>query len=116
MNRVTILTDRGGNPKGFAYVEFLEVDAVESACLMDGTELRGRTLKVNPKRTNVPGLKQRGRGRGRGRGGFFPMPMMAPMMFGYGYGMPPFGGPPGRGRGRGRGRGGGGGFGGYAPY
>jgi polyadenylate-binding protein 2 len=110
VNRVTILTDRTGNPKGFAYIEFLEVDAVESACLMDQTELRGRQLKVQPKRTNVPGMKQRGRGRGRGggRGGYFPMPMMPPFMFGYGYGYMPGGG---RGRGRGRGRGGGG-----APY
>lgn len=96
VNRVTILTDRTGNPKGFAYVEFLEIDAIESACLLDGTELKGRAIKVQPKRTNVPGMKQRGRGRGRGRGGFF-MPMMPMPMFGYGY-MP-------RGRGRGRGRG-----------
>lgn len=110
VNRVTILTDRGGNPKGFAYIEFLESDAVESACLLEGTELRGRQLKVSPKRTNVPGMKQRGRGRGRGRGGFFPVPMMPPFMFGYGYGYMP------RGRGRGRGRGGGGGGAGFAPY
>ena len=111
VNRVTILTDRTGNPKGFAYIEFLEIDAIEAACLLDQTELRGRQLKVQPKRTNVPGMKARGRGRGRGgRGGYFPMPMM-PMMFGYGYGMYPPGG--GRGRGRGRGRGGGGGG---APY
>lgn len=100
VNRVTILTDRLGNPKGFAYIEFLEADAVEAACLLEDSELRGRKLKVQPKRTNVPGMKQRGRGRGRGRGGMY-MPMMAPFMFGYGY-MP-------RGRGRGRGRG-------YMPY
>ena len=110
VNRITILTDRNGNPKGFAYVEFLEADAVTAACMMDGTELRGRMLKVQPKRTNVPGMKQRGRGRGRGRGmgtggggGFYPM---MPMMYPFGYGMggapPPFSG---RGRGRGRGRG-----------
>ncbi|KAE9450004.1 hypothetical protein C3L33_18097, partial [Rhododendron williamsianum] len=41
VNRVTILTDKFGQPKGFAYVEFVEVMA---------------------KRTNVPGMKQfRGR-------------------------------------------------------
>ncbi|GAB4819314.1 hypothetical protein N2152v2_006360 [Parachlorella kessleri] len=88
VNRVTILTDKGGNPKGFAYIEFLEADAVAAACLMEGSELRGRQIKVSPKRTNVPGMKQRGRGRGRGRGppGYFPMmPMMPPpFMFGYG--------------------------------
>lgn len=46
VNRVTILTDKMGNPKGFAYIEFLEVDAVAQACLLEGTELRGRQLKV----------------------------------------------------------------------
>ena len=40
-----------------------------NAVMLDGTELRGRSLKVLPKRTNVPGLKARGRGRGGFRGG-----------------------------------------------
>lgn len=102
LQRVTILTDKLGNPKGYAYVEFLEADAVEAACLLEDSELKGRKLKVQPKRTNVPGMRQRGRGRGRGRGYFMPM-MPPPYMFGYGY-MP-------RGRGRGRGR-----RGGFAPY
>ncbi|KAF5838451.1 polyadenylate-binding protein 2-like protein [Dunaliella salina] len=120
VNRVTILTDKGGNPKGFAYVEFLEPEAVNNAMLLDGTELRGRHIKVSQKRTNRPGLKVRGRGRGRGMspygrgGGFFmpyppmgfaPMPYGPPMRGGYGgYG---FGYAP-RGRGRGRGF--------YSPY
>lgn len=34
------------DPQGFAYVEFLEVDAVQSATLLDGSELRGREIKV----------------------------------------------------------------------
>lgn len=55
--------------QGFAYIEFLEADAVTNAVLLDGSELRGRNLKVLPKRTNVPGLKARGRGRGGFRGG-----------------------------------------------
>lgn len=46
VNRVTILTDRTGNPKGYAYIEFLETDAVENACLLDNSELRGRHIKV----------------------------------------------------------------------
>lgn len=80
--------------------------------LQDGSELRGRALKVAPKRTNVPGMKQGGRGRGgRGRGGRFygGYPGMMPMMMPYGMPMmyPPYGGG-GRGRGRGRGY--------YAPY
>lgn len=111
VNRVTILTDRFGSPKGFAYVEFLEADAVTAACLLEGTDLHSRPLKVSPKRTNVPGLKQRGRGRGGafrggggrgyGRGG------------GYG-GYSPYGAPYGGGRFRGRGRRGG--YNAYAGY
>lgn len=55
--------------QGYAYIEFLEIDAVANALLLDSSELHGRQLKVLPKRTNVPGLKVRGRGRGF-RGGF----------------------------------------------
>ncbi|KAK9797367.1 hypothetical protein WJX73_005340 [Symbiochloris irregularis] len=84
VNRVTILTDRMGNPKGFAYIEFLEPDAVANALLLTDSTLQGRQIKVNPKRTNVPGMKQipphmRGRGRGFGRG-------RGPPRGGYGYG------------------------------
>ena len=101
VNRVTILQDKFDNPKGFAYVEFLEPDAVSNAILLDGTEIRGRKIKVSAKRTNVPGMKAGGRGgrggRGRGRGGRMPMMMMMMPYSPYGRG--------GRGRGRG-GRGG----------
>eukprot|EP00894_Picocystis_sp_ML_P001386 jgi/Pico_ML_1/51903/g367.t1 len=49
VNRVTILTDKLGNPKGFAYIEFLEVDAVPNALLLSESELKGRSIKVpNP--------------------------------------------------------------------
>ncbi|KAF8411433.1 hypothetical protein HHK36_003982 [Tetracentron sinense] len=58
VNRVTILTDKFGQPKGFAYVEFLEVEAVQEALLLNESELHGRQLKVSAKRTNVPGMKQ----------------------------------------------------------
>ncbi|XP_020255765.1 polyadenylate-binding protein 2-like isoform X2 [Asparagus officinalis] len=58
VNRVTILTDKFGQPKGFAYVEFLEVEAVQEALQLNESELHGRQLKVSQKRTNVPGLKQ----------------------------------------------------------
>ncbi|KVI03162.1 Nucleotide-binding, alpha-beta plait [Cynara cardunculus var. scolymus] len=76
VNRVTILTDKFGQPKGFAYVEFLEVEAVQEALALNESELHGRQLKVTissflplmkklqvmAKRTNVPGMKQyRGR-------------------------------------------------------
>ena len=68
VNRVTIMTDKFNNPKGFAYIEFLEPDAVQHAVLLNDSELNGRKLKVSPKRTNVPGMRGGGRGRGRGRG------------------------------------------------
>ncbi|XP_038708304.1 polyadenylate-binding protein 2-like isoform X2 [Tripterygium wilfordii] len=62
VNRVTILTDKFGQPKGFAYVEFVEIEAVQNALMLNETELHGRQLKVSAKRTNVPGMKQyRGR-------------------------------------------------------
>ncbi len=32
--------------QGYAYVEFLEVDAVQNAVLLDNSDLRGRQLKV----------------------------------------------------------------------
>ncbi|KAH8937401.1 hypothetical protein BDL97_16G026500 [Sphagnum fallax] len=57
VNRVTILTDKFGQPKGYAYVEFLEVEAVQNAILLSESELHARQLKVTPKRTNVPGMK-----------------------------------------------------------
>lgn len=99
VNRVTILADKFGTPKGFAYVEFMETDAVDNAIMLDNTELRGRPIKVMRKRTNLPGMK-RGRGRGRGRGYYGGGYYGAPRGRGY-YGYAP--------RGRGRGRG-------YSPY
>ncbi|GAX18439.1 polyadenylate-binding protein 2 [Fistulifera solaris] len=82
VERVTIVCDKyTGRPKGFAYLEFQNEAAVENAVKMDGSEFKGRQLKVTHKRVNVPAFQLGGgRGRGRGRGGF-------------------------RGRGRGRGRG-----------
>jgi polyadenylate-binding protein 2 len=66
VNRVTILTDKyTGQSKGFAYIEFKDVESVQNALILNDTEFKGRQLKVTPKRTNVPAF-QRGRGRGRG--------------------------------------------------
>lgn len=47
VNRVTILTDKYGQPKGFAYVEFLEVEAVQEALVLNESELHGRQLKAS---------------------------------------------------------------------
>ncbi|KAI7725270.1 hypothetical protein M8C21_026068 [Ambrosia artemisiifolia] len=88
VNRVTILTDKFGQPKGFAYVEFVELEAVQNAVLLNESELHGRQLKVvAAKRTNVPGMKQfRGR-RANPYLGFNPRrPFMPPMYSPYGYG------------------------------
>ncbi|KAH1131449.1 hypothetical protein J1N35_002827 [Gossypium stocksii] len=90
VNRVTILTDKFGQPKGFAYVEFVEIDAVQNALLLNETELHGRQLKVSAKRTNVPGMKQyRGRRPNpyfRSRRPFMPGPVFYPP---YSYGRVP---------------------------
>ena len=90
INRVTILCDKfSGQPKGYAYVEFGDKDAVQTAMALDESLFKGRQIKVVSKRTNRPGISSTDRfPRGGGRGGF---------------------------RG-GRGRGGGGGYGGPSPY
>ncbi|KAI0170872.1 hypothetical protein BJ166DRAFT_461371, partial [Pestalotiopsis sp. NC0098] len=103
INRVTILLDKfTGQPKGYAYVEFTEPSLVAQALVLNDSVLKGRNIKVTPKRTNIPGMS-RGRG-GRGRGGF------GRGFFGGrgGGGFQPRGGYRGGYRGRGRG--------GYAPY
>merc|ERR1711879_853701 len=64
INRVTILCDKfTGHPKGFCYVEFADKDSVETAMALDGSDLKGRILKVMPKRTNKPGISSTDRGR-----------------------------------------------------
>lgn len=55
VKRVTILCDKAtGHPKGFAYIEFQQRETVPRALLLHDTEFKGRTLKVAPKRTNIP--------------------------------------------------------------
>ncbi|KAI5062056.1 hypothetical protein GOP47_0023157 [Adiantum capillus-veneris] len=84
VNRVTILTDKFGQPKGYAYVEFLELEAVQNALLLNESELHGRPLKVSAKRTNVPGMKQfRGR-RFSPYSGYRPPRAYMPPAYGYG--------------------------------
>ncbi|KAM7275229.1 hypothetical protein ACFE04_017095 [Oxalis oulophora] len=91
VNRVTILTDKFGQPKGFAYVEFLEVEAVHEALVLNESQLHGRQLKVTPKRTNVPGMKQFRARRSNPYTGFrFRRPYVPPYFYSpYGYGRIP---------------------------
>ncbi|CAK9170849.1 unnamed protein product [Ilex paraguariensis] len=91
VNRVTILTDKYGQPKGFAYVEFLEVEAVQEALQLNESELHGRQLKVMAKRTNVPGMKQYGQRRFNPYMGYrFRRPYVPPYFYSpYGYGKVP---------------------------
>lgn len=97
-----VITDRDtGRSRGFGFVTFAESDAASTAIAqMDGTELDGRTIRVNEAEDRGPrggggGGGGRGGGGGGGRGG--------------GFG----GGGGGGGRGGGRGGYGGGGGGGY---
>ncbi|XP_074599115.1 polyadenylate-binding protein 2-B-like isoform X2 [Brevipalpus obovatus] len=88
INRVTILCDKfSGHPKGFAYIEFADKDSVQTAMALDDSLFKGRQIKVNPKRTNTPGMSLTNRGGGRGfsrprRGAY--MGRGAPWMGGYG--------------------------------
>ncbi|KAK3414139.1 hypothetical protein EUGRSUZ_I02641 [Eucalyptus grandis] len=78
VNRVTIRTDKYGQPKGYAYVEFLEPEAVQEALLLNESELHGRQLKqYRPRRPN-PFM-----------GGRFRGPYMPPFYPPYGYGKIP---------------------------
>ncbi|XWS44959.1 hypothetical protein CRYUN_Cryun15aG0094700 [Craigia yunnanensis] len=91
VSRVTIPTDKYGQPKGFAYVEFLEAEAVQEALVLNESELHGRQLKVLPKRTNVPGMKQyRPRHFNPCMGNRFRRPYTPPYFYSpYGYGKVP---------------------------
>ena len=52
-------------PNSYAYVEFSEPNLVAQALVLNDSVFKGRNIKVEPKRTNIPGMT-----RGRGRGGF----------------------------------------------
>ncbi len=64
---VKVVTDRDtGRPRGFAFVEMSNDQEAQAAIqAMDGTELDGRTLKVNEAQERRP----RGGGGGGGVGG-----------------------------------------------
>lgn len=64
-----VITDREtGRSRGFGFVTFVEAESAENAISeMDGAQLEGRTIKVNPAEDR-PRSSGRG-GHGSGRGG-----------------------------------------------
>jgi RNA recognition motif-containing protein len=68
---VNVITDREtGRPRGFAFVEMEDSESADNAVrALDGVQLGGRTIKVNPAqdRRNERGGNDRG---GSDRGGF----------------------------------------------
>lgn len=74
VEKVKIVTDREtGRPRGFCFVTLADTSRVkEAADAVDGKELGGRPLRVNPAepREKKPGGFGGGGGGGGGRGGF----------------------------------------------
>jgi cold-inducible RNA-binding protein len=67
---VKVITDREtGRPRGFAFVEMDANGAGEAIRALDGTELGGRSLRVNEAQERSGGGGGGGGGRG-GRGGY----------------------------------------------
>ena len=71
VDKVSIVTDRDtGQPRGFAFVEMPDDDAVAKAMeALNGTNLGGRNLNVNEARPKTD-RPRGGGGGGGGRGGF----------------------------------------------
>jgi cold-inducible RNA-binding protein len=67
IDRVALMTDRDtGTSRGFAFVEMTNTEDGEKAiAALNGTQLGGRTIKVNEARPKT----ERSGGRDRGRGG-----------------------------------------------
>ena len=68
LSEAKVIVDRDtGRSRGFGFVTFDEPDAVQSAISeMDGSELDGRSIKVNEAKERAP---RSGGGGGRGFGG-----------------------------------------------
>ena len=67
VDSVAVITDREtGRPRGFAFVEMSEASAAADAIrALDGSDLGGRSIRVNEAQE-----RQRGGGGGGGRGGY----------------------------------------------
>jgi len=68
VERASVVTDRDtGRSRGFGFVEMSDAGAADKAiAAINGTELGGRTLKVNEAR---PKTERGGFSKGRGQGG-----------------------------------------------
>ena len=63
---VRIPHDDRDRSKGFGFVEFESAESASKACELDGTELDGRTIKVNISQPRQPRSRDRGYGDRRG--------------------------------------------------
>ena len=50
VNRITIPTNEFGSPQGYAYVEFADLDSVDKALLLNGSNLRSQEITVSRKK------------------------------------------------------------------
>jgi cold-inducible RNA-binding protein len=71
VEKVNIVTDREtGRARGFAFVEMTNSGEAEKAiAALNGTELGGRTLKINEAKPKTDRPRAGGQGYGGGRGG-----------------------------------------------
>lgn len=66
LSEVKLISDREtGQSKGFAFITFASQQSAESALSADGTELKGRKIRVNMAKDDV----RRSGGGGHGHGG-----------------------------------------------
>ena len=72
LESVNVITDREtGRSRGFAFVEFAEESSAQAAQeALDGTEMAGRSLRVNEAHDRGRGGPRGGGGGGGGRGGY----------------------------------------------
>ncbi|HEY1272624.1 MAG TPA: RNA-binding protein [Terriglobales bacterium] len=71
VEKVSMVTDREtGRSRGFAFVEMTSADEADKAVLaLNGTDLGGRTLKINEAKPKTERPRGGGRFGGGGRGG-----------------------------------------------
>ena len=67
ITELKLIKDRDtGRSKGFAFISFEDQGQADNALALDGTDLDGRTIKVNPAKSDGGGARRSG---GGGRGG-----------------------------------------------